>query len=346
MTGHDNTSAKSLRRMGQDDGTSPINYPIYGQPSRNPDPSAVMGTPEEGRAFLKLVNRTGRNALARMLPTEWKAFCGMMERQRVGLAVVDRRLATFKQFLLHMGPCPTPDHRTVDRINTFDREYAPGKVRWATPTEQANNRRTNIMLPFEGEWVPLAVVARKTGHKQNTMRTQLRRGWLMEDVIRGERAAPSTQPQAIPEGISDGSGPWPKGLRLSKWTAPYVAWLEATKAMGQASGSTEAVFVAWIAYNIAKSHMRVLNARHRTNLTMLHGPHAFNSGLPDALRKDPDYTAFVGNLRGALAAENKIGDDRAQVDRLQWLRTYHKDVAAPAAAPGKFRPRPAPTARY
>lgn len=346
MTGQDKNNAKPLKRLGQDGGTSRIYYPAHVKSSRHSDPSLVIGTPEERQAFLKLVNRTGRNALARMLPTEWNAFRGMLNRRGRGRAVVDPRLATFKQFLLHMGRCPTPDHRTVDRLDTYDHEYAPGKVRWATPAEQARNRRSTIFLDFEGEKVPLVVVAQKTGQKPNTMRQRLHRGWTMEEAIRGERAALSTQQQAILEGISDGSGPWPKGLKLSRWTAPYVAWLEATKAMGQASGSTEAVFVAWIAYNIAKSYMRVLNPRHRINLTMLHGPHAFNSSLPDALRKDPDYTAFVGNLRGVLAAENKIGDDRAQWVRLQWLRDRHPNVTHPAAAPSKFRSRPAPTTRY
>jgi hypothetical protein len=43
----------------------------------------------------------------------------------------------FAQFLAELGPAPSPDH-TVDRIGNGD--YAPGRVRWATPAQQAWHR--------------------------------------------------------------------------------------------------------------------------------------------------------------------------------------------------------------
>jgi hypothetical protein len=63
----------------------------------------------------------------------WKDYGGR------GITVCDAWRYDFEAFFSHVGKKPTPEH-SIDRKNN-DRGYEPGNVRWATPTEQANNKR-------------------------------------------------------------------------------------------------------------------------------------------------------------------------------------------------------------
>ena len=52
----------------------------------------------------------------------------------------------FSQFLIDVGPRPSPQH-SLDRYPNNDGNYEPGNVRWATRSEQAQNTRRTRMSP-------------------------------------------------------------------------------------------------------------------------------------------------------------------------------------------------------
>lgn len=91
-----------------------------------------------------------------------------------GIVVCERWLS-FESFRADMGDRPSPTH-SLDRIDP-NGNYEPGNVRWSTPTEQANNRRSNHLVTFSGETRTIADWARHLGVPHGALNGRFFKGW-------------------------------------------------------------------------------------------------------------------------------------------------------------------------
>ncbi len=98
-----------------------------------------------------------------------------------GITVCDRWLKSVAAFLEDMGPRPSPTH-SIDRIDC-DGNYEPSNCRWATWTQQARNRRDNVILTHGGETKCIADWADDTGISRFTLNARIRNGWSVARTL-------------------------------------------------------------------------------------------------------------------------------------------------------------------
>lgn len=84
----------------------------------------------------------------------------------------------FANFIADMGE-PDPG-MTLDRVDN-DGPYSLENCRWATPTEQARNKRNNRLYPYQGEMLTLGEVSERTGITVSALKWRIHRsGWSLE----------------------------------------------------------------------------------------------------------------------------------------------------------------------
>lgn len=85
----------------------------------------------------------------------------------------------FKEWAYNNG---YSDSLTIERIKV-NKGYNPGNCKWATHTEQANNRRSNKLLKIKGVTKTIAEWSRVSGTRQSRISDRIRLGWSAADAV-------------------------------------------------------------------------------------------------------------------------------------------------------------------
>lgn len=103
----------------------------------------------------------------------WRLYGGR------GIRVCERWIS-FENFRADMGE--RPDGCTLDRIDV-NGDYSPENCRWATRTEQGRNMRTNRIVIYHGEAMPICAAIERGTVAVGTVHARIRRGWSVDDAI-------------------------------------------------------------------------------------------------------------------------------------------------------------------
>ena len=100
-----------------------------------------------------------------------------------GITVCDEWLYDFQAFYEWAVSNGYQDDLTIDRIDV-NGNYTPSNCRWSSNIEQANNKRNNRYITYDGQTRTVSELARLYGIKPNTLEVRLRRGWHIEDALK------------------------------------------------------------------------------------------------------------------------------------------------------------------
>lgn len=102
-----------------------------------------------------------------------------------GIKIGESWRDNFETFAAEVGQPPF-EGAELDRYPNNDGNYEPGNVRWATKKQQANNRRSNRVLEWNGQSMTVQEWGEHFGIDPQKIRNRLRRGWPVPDVFSTE----------------------------------------------------------------------------------------------------------------------------------------------------------------
>lgn len=94
---------------------------------------------------------------------------------------VCERWHCFENFLSDMGERPGENY-SLDRIDN-ERGYCKENCRWATRKQQANNKRNNINVFYDGKSMTVAELSSISGVGYGLLRWRLKNNWTVSDAV-------------------------------------------------------------------------------------------------------------------------------------------------------------------
>jgi hypothetical protein len=156
---------------------------------------------------------------------EMRARCNNPNRARWadyggrGIKVSDR-WDKFENFYADMGDAP--DRMSIDRIDV-NGDYCPANCRWATPKEQANNRRNNVFLTWQNKTQTIAQWSEETGVPAYAISHRLSKSLTLDDVF-----APVEDKKIMFHGENKTLSKWARSMGISQaglWNRIYkLGW--------------------------------------------------------------------------------------------------------------------------
>lgn len=108
-----------------------------------------------------------------------------------GIRVCEEWINEFVVFHNYVGDPPSPQH-TIDRIDG-NGHYEPGNVRWATKSEQVENRRNKIEIAYHGKTQSLVKWSVELGISYQTLAVRVWKKQTPEQIFKTPRPRRKSQ---------------------------------------------------------------------------------------------------------------------------------------------------------
>lgn len=99
-----------------------------------------------------------------------------------GITVCDEWKTSFEEFMKWSIENGYSDLLSIDRLNN-EGNYCPENCRWATAKQQSNNRRSNVLLTYNGETKTASQWGEIVGIRGSTICSRKKRGWSDKECI-------------------------------------------------------------------------------------------------------------------------------------------------------------------
>ena len=99
-----------------------------------------------------------------------------------GISICSEWINNYKTFYDWAISHGYSDQLTIERIDT-NGNYEPNNCKWSTSKEQANNRRNNTLVRYNGKTNTLSQWAELYGMSCATLCGRLKRGWTIEQAL-------------------------------------------------------------------------------------------------------------------------------------------------------------------